>query len=582
MRKTSWRTLAAVLSLLIAAHLAAASAELFPDLAVEIERNVPARMRDGVTLRADLLRPAAGGPCPAILWRTPYGLERTWHQNPLLLRLARSGYLVVVQDVRGRYASEGRFDPYRQETADGYDSVEWAATLPGCNGKVGMVGLSYPGAVQWLAAVAAPPHLTAIAPAMCFSNGRQFFFFGGAFDLSWIGWAYRNIAPEERRRSALPGPRTAAEADEVWSRNREVWVRSQPLRELAPLKDVAPFLFEWLSHPEDGPYWDFANIESKYSQVKVPSLNISGWYDEGYGPVGAVRNFNGTRQLGSQLVLGPWTHGDPALTSVALGELDFGPNAGMDYEGLILRWCDRWLKGAGREAPSGSPVRIFVMGINQWREEKDWPLARAAPVSYYIGSNSSLVSSPPVAPQAPDRYLFDPRRPVVDPHRGALGPFDQSPLEARRDVLAYSTTSLERDLEVTGEIEAELWVSSTAPDTDFFVRLLDVHPDGKAYNLMSPTLEVQRARYRNGEGRAEFLVPGRPECLRWRSLITSNVFLKGHRIRVHVTSSLLPHLDVNPNTGRPIGADSSTRRAEQAVYHDPAHPSRVILPVIPR
>jgi putative CocE/NonD family hydrolase len=568
-------------SLVLGLALAIESLQAAPHTLV-LERNVEARMRDGIVLRADVLRPDVPGRFPAILIRTPYGKESEWREDSFPLRAARQGYVVVAQDVRGRYRSQGEFDPYRQEGRDGYDTIEWVASLPYCDGNVGMAGLSYPGAVQWLAAVEQPPHLKAIAPAMVFSTGRLFFYFGGAWDLSWISWFYLNIAPDERVRRGIDGPMSEAEAAAAWSIHGDEWLRFLPLAELPALTGVAPAYFDWLSHPDDGPYWDFARIESKYDQVRVPTLNLSGWHDEGYGPVGAVRNFNGTRDHGSRLILGPWTHGTPTLTRTTEGELDFGVNAGLDYDELLLRWFDRWLRGTTNGVDEEPPVRLFVMGDNRWRDEHEWPLARTEYKPFYLRADGRLAEAPPVDDEPPDRYAYDPLDPVVDPHGGVQGPYDQSPLEGRDDVLVYSTEPLRQAIEVTGPIEVELFASSSARDTDFVVRLLDVHPDGKAYNLMSPTLEVLRARYRESEDHPQFLAPGAVERFRLRNMMTSNVFQRGHRIRIHVTSSLFPHFDRNLNTGEPFARTGRTVPAEQAVYHSAKHPSRVILPIIPR
>lgn len=552
------------------------------EYSIRLETNVPAKMRDGTVLRADILRPDTNGRFPAILYRTPYGKDAVWREGELPTRLARAGYVAIVQDVRGRYASDGDFDPYRQELTDGYDSVEWAAGLPYSDGNVGMAGLSYPGAVQWLAAGESPPHLKAIIPAMCFSSSRHFFYTGGAFDLSWISWIYRSIAPDIRKRRNLDGPINWEATRRLWAKGKDAWLRHLPLRDLPVLEDVAPFYYEWLAHPDDGPYWDFANVEAKYDRIRVPALNLSGWHDEGYGPIGAVRNFNGTLRNGSRLIIGPWTHGAPSLTSTREGELDFGPNAGLDYPALLLRWYDRWLKGIENGVDKEAPVKLFVMGDNVWRDEKEWPLERTRFTSYYLGSDGRLSTNTPSAGEKSDSFTYDPLDPVVDPRGGTLGPFDQSSLESRSDVLVYTTEPLDRDIEVTGPIEAEIWASSSAKDTDFFVRLLDVYPDGKAYNLMSPTLEVLRARYRNDESRPELLTPGKVERFRLRQMMTSNVFKAGHRIRVHITSSFFPHLDRNPNTGHPFGVDAETQKANQIIHHDSEFPSRLILPVIPR
>jgi len=562
--------------------LQALVAALLLSPSIRLEQDVPAKMRDGVVLRADILRPDAPGRFPAIVYRTPYGKTEAWRDSELLLKLARAGYVVVVQDVRGRYRSEGVFDPYRQEGKDGYDTVEWAASLPYCDGNVGMAGLSYPGAAQWLAAAEAPPHLKAIVPAMCFSNGRQFFYFGGAFDLSWISWIHNSMLPDLRARLRKPGPQSEAEVDEDWKAGKEAWLRHLPLRELPIFKDLAPFYYEWLDHPDDGPYWDYANIEASYERILVPALNVSGWHDEGYGPIGAVRNFNGTRSKGSRLIIGPWTHGTPRVTKLTVGALDFGPNAGLDYAEEALRWFDRWLRGAPNGVDRDPPVWLFVMGANVWREEQEWPLGRTRYTPFYLGRGGRLTDSLPQANEDPARYTYDPLDPVVDPQGGTLGPFDQSGLQSRTDVLAFSSEPLASDLEVTGRISVELWIASSAPDTDFFVRLLDVHPDGKAYNLMSPTLEVLRARYRENEREPKLLTPGKPERLVLRHMLTSNVFKAGHRIRVLVTSSFFPHFDRNLNTGQPIGVDAITQKADQTLFRDSQRPSRIVLPVIPR
>jgi hypothetical protein len=548
---------------------------------VLLETDVPATMRDGLVLRADILRPDGPGPFPAILIRTPYGKADEWRDS-FAIRAARAGYVVVAQDVRGRYASDGVFRPYQQEGKDGYDTVEWVASLPYVNGKVGMAGLSYPGAVQWLAAMEKPPHLVTITPLMCFSNARHFFFNGGAWDLSWISWFYLNMAPDARARAGLPGPSTDGEAEEMWERHREEWLRFLPLRELPALRDTAPSYYEWLAHSEDGPYWDFANVEARHAEIEIPALNLSGWHDEGYGPAGAIRNFRGTRGNGSRLIMGPWRHGTPRLDRIREGELDFGVNAGLDHDGLLLRWFDRWLKGRKDALGEETPVQIFIMGENVWRAEDDWPLARRVETPYYLRSGGRLALDPPRGDETSHAYDYNPLDPVVDPHGGRQGPYDQSPLETRDDLLVYETEPLAEDIEVTGHVMVELFASSSAKDTDFVVRLLDAHPDGRAFNLMSPTVEVIRARYRNGESKPELLEPGKVSAFRLKNLVTSNLFRKGHRIRIHVTSSFFPHFDRNPNTGDPIGASAKVEVARQEIHHSARYPSRIVLPIIPR
>jgi uncharacterized protein len=569
---------AAGLSLAWALTVSAAAAEY----QVRLETDVPATMRDGVVLRADVLRPEAPGRFPAILMRTPYGKASEWREGSFAIAAARAGYVVVAQDVRGRYASEGTFDPYRQESNDGYDAVEWVASLPYVNGRVGMAGLSYPGAVQWLAAMAKPPHLVTIAPFMCFSTGRLFFYFGGTFDLSWIPWFYENISPDVRVRGGISGPKTEREASELWETHQKEWLSFLPLRELPALKDTAPSYYDWLAHPDDGPYWKFADVEAHYGEIEIPALNLSGWHDEGYGPNGAIHNYLGTRKNGSILVIGPWRHGTPRLTKMVVGDLDFGVDAGLDNDALLFHWFDHWLKGEDNGVEREKPMKIFVMGDDRWREEESWPLERRVETAYYLGGGGKLSTGPPPAEDRSDRYDYDPRDPVVDLHEGQQGPFDQSPLEKRGDVLVYTTAPLDGDVEVTGNVAVDLYASSSAKDTDFIVRLLDVYPDGRAFNLMSPTVEVLRARYRKGQAKPELLVPGQVELYRLTNLVTSNVFKKGHRIRIHVTSSLFPHFDRNPNTGDPIGTSSRVEVAHQEIRHDSRYPSKIVLPVIPR
>jgi hypothetical protein len=549
--------------------------------------NLTSRMRDGVVLRADAYRPEGSDRVPAILVRTPYGKEGHRRRKFVAAAVAR-GYAVVVQDVRGRYASDGEFDPYRQDGRDGYDTIEWLAGQPWCAGRIAGSGLSYPGAVQWLAAVEAPPHLTCIFPAMCFSSGRQFFYFGGAFDLSWIPWTATNIAPDARRRRKIAGAQTPEEARAEWREAARAAFRHVPLNSLPLLRDVAPFYYEWLDHPDDGSYWEFADIESRHDRVRVPSFNFSGWHDEGYGPVGAIRNFSGMRKRGATdasrdpfLVIGPWTHGEPTPASTRVGDRDFGPDAGLDYDSLMLDWCDLHVRGVDRGLGTSPRVRVFVMGRNRWRDSSAWPIANTRSRALYFGGGGRLTWEPPAAAEPPDRYRFDPNDPLEDPHFSeGLGPHDQRQVESRSDVIVYTSEPLQDDVEVIGTIECRVWLASSAPDTDIFVRILDVEPGGPAWNLMSPTIEVLRARYRMSESEPQLLRPGVPAELVLRLAVTANLFRRGHRIRVHVTSSFFPHLDRNPNTGRPVSAESRLVPAVNAIFHDPQRPSRILLPVV--
>ena len=550
--------------------------------------DMAARMRDGTTLRADVYRPHGLSTVPAILIRTPYSKGARGDSTFVRAALER-GYAVAVQDVRGRYQSEGTFDPYRQEGRDGFDTVEWLAAQAWCDGRVAGSGLSYPGAAQWLTAVETPPHLTCIFPAMCFSSARHFFYVGGAFDLSWIPWIANNIAPEERRRRSLSGARTGREARAEWGHVGPAALRHVPLNALPLLKDVAPYYFEWLDHPEDGPYWDFADIESRHDRVRVPAMNFSGWHDEGYGPVGAIRNFTGMRKRGGtaaardpHLVIGPWTHGEPDLSTTRVGDRDFGPAAGLDYQRLVLDWCDLHVCGIDRGLSREPRVRVFVMGSNTWRTSNEWPIAGIAPRALFLRAGGRLTWEAPAAGEPAARYRYDPKDPLEDPHFDkGLGPHDQRPVEKRSDVLTFTSDPLQNDLEIIGAIECRIWLASTAPDTDLIVRLLDVEPDGPAWNLMSPTLEVLRVRYRGGEVQPLMLLPGVPVEVRLPLPVCANRFLRGHRIRVHITSSFFPHVDRNPNTGRAVSGETRLVAATNAIYHDAQRQSRIVLPVVP-
>jgi putative CocE/NonD family hydrolase len=549
-----------------------------------VDVNTP--LRDGTLLRADLHAASPEDRRPVLLIRTPYGRQQ-YRDDSIVAEATRRGYAVVVQDVRGRHDSAGAFDPYTQEGADGYDTIEWIASQSWSNGRVATAGLSYPGAVQWLAAVETPPHLVCAFPAMCFSSARQFFYFGGAFDLSWLSWTASNIAPDDRRRHRVPGAQTTREARAWWRRHGRAALKRVPLRGHPALAGVTPFYDEWLDHPDDGPFWEFAEIEPRHDRVHVPTFNFSGWHDEGYGPIGATRNFAGMAARGAtaaarrpHLMIGPWVHGVPGHDTGVVGDRDFGAAAGLDYDTLVLDWCDLHARGVDRGIGAAPRVRLFVMGANRWHEGNAWPVP-STPRPLFLRRGGRLTLEAPDDGEPAERYVFDPNDPVEDPHFDAgLGPHNQASLERRSDVLSFSTAPLDDDLEVIGAIEFRLWVASSAPDTDFYCRLLDVGPDGAAWNLMSPTLEVMRAKYRHGEEMPELLVPGEPVELVFRLGLTANRFLRGHRLRVHVTSSFFPHLDRNPNTGRPSAIESTLVPARQTVFHDASRPSRVILPVV--
>ena len=556
-----------------------------------VERDVAVRVRDGTVLRADVLRPAGAGRFPVLVYRTPYGKQEAVREHGTFGRAVARGYAVVVQDVRGRYASAGTFDPYRNEGRDGYDTIEWAAAQPWSDGRVGTFGLSYPGAVQWLAALESPPHLRAMVPAMTFSTGRNFFYSGGAFDLSWIPWIWSSIAPDLRARGGLPGPRTPEEARAEWARVGDELRGTLPLAEMAALRPVAPFYYEWLRHPPGDPYWDFAEVRGRHDRVAAAVLNLSGWHDETYGPEGAITNFRGLVEARrgasdprARLVIGPWTHGVAATATTRVGEREMGAAAAVDYDDAVLRFRDRHLRGVGRGPEP--PVRVFVMGAGRWREGTDWPLPGTAPLPLHLagpaaeGAPGRLVRAPASSGPASSTFVSDPARPVVDPHAEEAGAHDYRSLAGRSDVLVFDSDPLPDDLEVVGPVGAEIVLSADAPDVDLWLKLLDVAPDGTAWNLMSPGPDVLRASFREGFARPLPLRPGEPVTLRFPHLVTGNLFRKGHRVRVLLCGSFMPHFSRNLQTGEREATSSRTRAATVRIHHGAGHSSRIVLPVL--
>jgi len=547
-------------------------------------------MRDGIVLRADILLPSAEGKFPALIYRTPYGKHFALKEYKTFEKAVARGYAVIVQDVRGRYASDGEFVAYQNEGRDGFDTIEWAAKQPWCDGNVGTFGLSYPAAVQWLAAVENPPHLKAMVPAMTFSTPRNFFYSGGVFDGSWLEWIWMNIAPDLRRHKNLAGPRNNEEAADFWKREHQRMETFLPLRDLPDLKDVTPFYYDWLAHPAADPWWDWAELRSKYNRVHAAVLNLSGWYDEAYGPDGATTNFDGLlkdrgeRDPRTRTIIGPWTHGEQEKTRA--GEREFGPSAAIDYDELILRWMDRYVRDIQNGVDREKRVRIFVMGKNVWRDEDTWPLARTNMQTYYLRSESNtarfarLNQTPPDRPGRYNEFVSDPAHPLTDPY-AAYGAHDYRAFAGRKDVLVYDTDPLLADTEVTGPIRAEIFISADVTDVDLWVRLLDVAPDGTAMNLMSPGLDVLRASYRNEKPQPELLKPGEIYRLNFDHLLTSNLFRAGHRIRIQISGAFFPHFSRNLQSGESEVTSSRMCPARIRIYHEPDHPSRIELPIIP-
>ncbi|MCI0351037.1 MAG: CocE/NonD family hydrolase [Acidobacteriales bacterium] len=550
------------------------------------DHNVAVPMRDGVVLRADILRPAGEGRFPVLVYRTPYNKQDALATYTTFRKAAERGYVVVVQDVRGRFASDGEFEPYRNEGCDGYDTIEWAAKQPWSDGTVGTFGLSYPGAVQWLAAVENPPHLKAMVPAMTYATPSNFFFSGGLFDLSWISWIYRNIAPDVRVKKNLAGPKNYEEAEAEWAQHGMEFRSYLPLQDLPVLKDVAPYYYEWMKHPAADPWWDWANLEGKFGRVQAAVLNFSGWYDDAYGPDGATSNFNGLvaarkgqPDARTKLIMGPWIHGIATINQTKAGERQFGDVARSDYDETILRWMDHYLRGIENGVDKEKPVRYFVMGADQWREADAWP-PPAQQTSFYLNGQRKLRTAPAGDRRRFSSFVSDPANPVTDPFSASSGAHDYRALAERKDVLLFDSEPLTEDTEITGPITAEIYFLCDCRDTDLWVRVLDVAPDGTAYNLMSPGLDVMRASYRNGGVKRDLLSPGKIYKLRFEKLMTSNLFKKGHRLRVQISAAFMPHMSRNLHTGELEMTSAKMQQATIRIHHDRQHPSRIVLPMI--
>ena len=558
---------------------------------VEIELNVPVEMRDGTVLRADVYRPAGEGRWPVLLQRTPYGKSGVGNGLILdMLAAVERGYVVIHQDTRGRFASDGEWLPWHHERQDGYDTVVWAAKLPYCDGKVGMIGGSYTGQTQWTAAIAQPPGLHAIAPMITWSDpANGLMFRGGAIELGLnAAWCLMQSLGQLPKTESSPealmaklgttlrdfdGLATGAYA--------ELPAADLPAVVRTGLPDIG--VRRALADPAT---MGEARVEGHHGRVTVPSLNVAGWYD--IFQQGTLDNYVAMRANGvaSRLVVGPWHHYSfSGMSGGQTGEVNFGvsscaPPGTASVTDLQLSWFDRWLKDAPASAPdsaeSESGVQIFVMGINEWRNEETWPPARAVDTPLYLGQGASLTTSPPAEASAPTPYRYDPADPTPTCGGAHLttsefpsGPADQARIEQRPDVLVFTGEPLTEDLEVTGRIRARLFAATDGPSTDWVVRLCDVDGAGVSRNVVDGIVRVQSEPGQVSEHEIDL----------WS---TSIVFKAGHRLRVQVTSSNFPRWDRNLNTGEPALEASRIRVAQQQVFHDAGRPSCLVLPVIPR
>jgi hypothetical protein len=544
---------------------------------VKIELGITTTMRDGVRLVSNVFRPNVSGQFPVIVMRTPYNRNesRRFEEGRFF---ASRGYVYVVQDCRGRYDSEGEFYPLRDDALDGYDSIEWAAMQPWSNGRVGTYGGSYLGWNQWLAATQRPPHLKAmvalVTPPDPFYNTP---YENGAFMIFGIDWY-------TRMRFRVQQPAQQFDLAKVF------WHLPLITMDVAATGTPSVIWRDLITHSTFDDYWKAVSYEEHYDKIDLPVLHISGWFDD--DQPGTFRNFVAMRERGrkhQKMVIGPWPHAVNSTTK--MGPLEFGPSAKIDLHGLVARWFDRFLKNVSNGIDLEPAVRIFVMGDNIWRDEPDWPLPGTKWAKYYFHSsgqaNSSsgdgLLSTTAPREEPADRYTYDPANPTpfINPPSSSQigGPDDYREVHTRNDVLVYTTTPLEQDVEITGPLSVKLFASSTAPDTDFVAMVFDVRPDGYVMRLQDG---IVRARFRESVEKPSLLEPGKVyeftiPC--WR---TSIVIPKGHRIRVHIASSNFPKFDRNPNSGHPLGLDAELRTAEQTVFHDGRRPSYVVLPVIPR
>lgn len=569
------------------------------------ERNVPSVMRDGTTLYADVYRPDGDGKYPVLLQRIPYNKAFLPLSTMVLdpLTAAHKGYVVIIQDVRGRFDSEGGpFYMYKNEYNDGYDSVEWAASLPFSDGNVGMFGLSYMGMTQFQAAVMRPPHLKAIFPITWGTD--VFLYQAGALELGLMkSWSLSTIGPNAVIRAKMGKEDFVREFTELVAaidHIEESAFLQLPLKDSEWLKlgdEYASFVQDILDHTTFDEYHQEISVIGKEDQVEVPIFSIAGWYDCLLGhDLEHYENLKDQKNI--KLMIGPWAH---ASFLGSVGELNFGlSSSGLlldfktDLTSLQLKWFDYWLKGIESDITEEAPVKIFVMGENKWRNEQEWPLKRTNYTPYYFDSQGNantnkgdgrLSLSIPKEGNS-DSYLYDPANPVPTlggnhllPAYYMKGPVEQQSVESREDVLVYTSDILMQDVEVTGPVKVILYASTTAPDTDFTAKLVDVHPNEKAYNIAEGII---RASYRNASSPTPSLInPNEVYCYEIDLLATSNVFKKGHRIRVQISSSNFPRFDRNLNTGE-LSRDSRTFQcATQRIFHSDKYPSHIVLPLIP-
>lgn len=597
-----------------------------------VVRDISVAMRDGTKLSTDVYLPALGekpiqGPWPVVVERTPYDKSRRVSHSQSGRFFARRGYAVVMQDVRGRWSSEGDFEFLRNESNDGYDTLAWIGEQAWSNGKVGTIGYSYTAADQQSLAITDPPGLVT---QQLFDGGYNYFTktfrHRGACEYAIFLQYVLQMARQSKEAAADAEIRDAL--DRMWA-NLGKWVRRLPLRRgespLRLLPKYEGWFFDMLTRSDYDAYWKDPSLNLEEAINRYPDIPVfleTAWY--GHHITATLTKYAEMRrrhQTPKKLLIGTWTHGMERFVESWAGEVDFGPEAALEnVNDLRLRWCDQYLKGLDTGLEREPPVRIFVMGGGtgrrnlqgrlehggRWRDEQDWPPPGMQPTAYYLHGDGSLSTDKPAKEAPPSGFTFNPADPVPTvggnfPEKaipGLLdgGGFDQRgrpdlilcqdtlPLSARRDVLVFRTSPLAEGVELTGPLVVRLWVSSSAIDTDFTAKLVDEYPpnpdypEGFALNIADA---ITRMRYRNSRERAELMEPGKVYVVRIDPQATSNHFARGHRIRVDISSSNFPHYDVNPNTGEPLGLERRSVVAHQTVYHDAVRASHVELPVVP-
>jgi putative CocE/NonD family hydrolase len=563
-----------------------------PAYRVRVELNVQVQMRDQVYLSADVYRPDAEGKFPALLMRTYWGKHEPGKIQGALYYAAR-GYVVVLQDVRGRFDSGGVWNPYVNEVRDGYDTQMWLGKQVWCNGSVGAYGESYDG---FTALMPAPLHSSYVKTLIPFANQQTNFghlYNDGVLQLGTVFSAglFMGGHTMQPTIAGVYGPG-------IQLIDWEKVFRTLPLiTALDDIEDV-PWVKEWIRHDSYGDYWASYGVKGKYQEIQTPAFFVTGWYDnlvhESWKNFDGFRSQGGTRQVKQEtkIIVGPWSHGSTKITSG--WDADFGADANFDTNKLFLSWFDYQLKGMKTGLSSAAPIQIFVMGANKWRSENEWPLARTKWTDFYLSSGGRanslygdgvLSTSLPAGQDAKqDQYVYDPNRPV--PTLGGQiaifpevwGARDRRAVQRRDDVLVYTTAPLSEDIELTGPVNAILYASSSAVDTDFTATLSDVYPDGRAVHICEG---IRGVRFRDSLENPTLIEPGKVykyEVSLWE---TSNLFKAGHRIRIDISSSNFPRFARNQNTGNSFGMSAEIKIANQTIFHNAEYPSHLVLPIIP-